>query len=204
MAPVVIFCTTHVQPYVPSRHSRGDSYSPCLFLWSLHRRLWCRVSYTASGRAIGLIRVSTNKQELSPDVQQRTMEEWCTAHGKVLAQIFLEKNVSGDTPLMKRSILQEAMRTLEAGDVLMVSKWDRIARGIKEAYTIQYLVEQAGAKLVSCEGMIASFPSPMPPVAHAECLCPYPLGCQALVLMPSTSDGPHSRRHSTRPHGGPR
>jgi DNA invertase Pin-like site-specific DNA recombinase len=62
--------------------------------------------------------------------------------------------VSGDTPLSKRDKLQQALGLLEPGDILLVAKWDRIARGIEEAYAIQYQVKTAGAKLVSCDGVV--------------------------------------------------
>jgi DNA invertase Pin-like site-specific DNA recombinase len=110
-------------------------------------------TWKCSGRVVGLTRASTNKQDLSPEVQREALEKWCLAHNKTLVAVFEEKNVSGDTRLSEREKLQEALRMLKCGDVLLVAVWDRLARGIEETFAIKYQVRALGAKLMSCDGV---------------------------------------------------
>ena len=87
---------------------------------------------------IGYARVSTDGQTL--DAQQATLK----ANGA--ERIFSEK-ISG--AVTDRKALAKALAGLETGDVLLVTRLDRLARSTRDLLNILYQIRKAGAKFRS-------------------------------------------------------
>src|SRR5262245_9960992 len=87
---------------------------------------------------IGYARVSTDSQEL--DGQQAALK----AAGA--ERIFAEK-ISG--AVTDRKALAKAIRELQSGDVLLVTRLDRLARSTRDLLNILDTVSKAGAKFRS-------------------------------------------------------
>ena len=105
-------------------------------------------------RAIGYLRVSTEDQHLGPEAQRDALEKWSKANGITLVAVY-EEAVSGGADLADRDQLMAAIDTMndhEAG-VLLVAKRDRLARDSMLAAMIERLVERAGGKVVSADGV---------------------------------------------------
>ena len=85
--------------------------------------------------AVGYCRVSTDRQELSPAVQEAAIREWCDAHSVTLAGCYTDRGVSGAAPLERRAGLLEAVSELQErrAGLLIVAKWDRLARDTEKA-----------------------------------------------------------------------
>jgi site-specific DNA recombinase len=106
-------------------------------------------------RAIGYIRASTDKQDLSPDAQRQSMVEWCEAHQVVLVEVFVDEAVSGGAPLDKRPGLLlaiDALRSRKAG-VLLVARRCRLTRDVVVGAMVERLVEKKGARIVAANGV---------------------------------------------------
>ena len=87
---------------------------------------------------VGYARVSTDSQEL--DGQQTALR------GAGAEKIFSEK-VSG--AVTDRKALGQALKALGAGDVLLVTRLDRLARSTRDLLNILDTVSKAGAKFRS-------------------------------------------------------
>jgi DNA invertase Pin-like site-specific DNA recombinase len=105
-----------------------------------------------SMKAIGYVRVSTDEQHLGADVQRLDIAAYAKAKGWELASIHVDHGVSGATPLDDRPGLWSAVQALGKGDVLIVTRRDRLARDIVVAAMVDRFVAKAGASLVSCAG----------------------------------------------------
>ena len=114
-----------------------------------------RTIHPTPGRAVGFLRVSTDKQAdsgLGLDAQRASVQGAAQRLGLVLAQVFVEAGVSGSLALADRPILMEAIGTLKRGDVLLVAKRDRLGRDVIEVAMIERLVGKRGARVVSAAG----------------------------------------------------
>lgn len=103
-------------------------------------------------RAIGYIRVSTDEQHLGAEAQHRDLAAYALLGGLELVAWHVDSGVSGATPLDGRPGLLAAVAQLERGDVLLVTRRDRLARDVVVAALVERLVERAGARIVSCAG----------------------------------------------------
>jgi DNA invertase Pin-like site-specific DNA recombinase len=83
----------------------------------------------------GYGRVSSKDQHL--DVQEARLEAVCD-------RVYLEK---GSGTSLKRPKLQEVLERLDAGDVLVVAKLDRLARSVADLYHIVRQLKARGATL---------------------------------------------------------
>ncbi|MEC3853456.1 recombinase family protein [Paenarthrobacter ureafaciens] len=81
---------------------------------------------------IGYIRVSTSKQDVSPEVQQAALESEAARHGWALT--IYRENAASAKSLKNRPVLAEALHQLKAGnfDALAVSKLDRLSRSVAD------------------------------------------------------------------------
>lgn len=86
---------------------------------------------------VGYARVSTGEQNL--DLQIRSLECICE-------KIFTDK-VSGKTE--QREGLQDALRFVRKGDVIVVWRLDRLARNLKSLIDITLSLEESGIGLIS-------------------------------------------------------
>ncbi len=106
-------------------------------------------------RAIALVRVSTEKQDLSPAAQVRAINAFAKNHGITVAKVYEEIGVSGGAAIEDRPVLLEAVdavRTHNAG-ILLVAKRDRLARDVVAAGLITRLVERNGGVVRTADGI---------------------------------------------------
>lgn len=105
--------------------------------------------------AIGYLRASTDRQDLSPLAQREAIEGWAASHGVEVASWHFDKAVSGTSPMEERPQLAAALADLkqhQAG-LLLVARRDRVARDAVVAGVIEQAVRQLGAELVSADGI---------------------------------------------------
>ncbi len=82
---------------------------------------------------LGYVRVSTNKQEGSPEVQAQRLTEWADLAGDWSLELRQEDAASAAS-LKGRPVLAQALADLKAGraDALAVSKLDRLSRSVAD------------------------------------------------------------------------
>ena len=105
-------------------------------------------------KAVGYLRVSTDEQHLGPEAQRASLEKWATTNSITLVGIY-EEAVSGGADLADRVQLMAAIDALKdhGAGVLLVAKRDRLARDTMLAAMIERLIERAGGKVVSSDGV---------------------------------------------------
>lgn len=88
-------------------------------------------------RVIGYVRVSTNRQEVGPEVQAKALTDWADMLGTWDLDIRREDAASAKS-MDGRPVLAQALADLKAGraDMLAVSKLDRLSRSVKDFATI--------------------------------------------------------------------
>lgn len=87
----------------------------------------------------GYRRVSTTRQAdegESLDVQQRTITGYALMHGLKVEQVFVERAVSGSIPLGGRPQGKAMLAILQAGDVVITPKLDRMFRSALDALDV--------------------------------------------------------------------
>ena len=87
---------------------------------------------------IGFARVSTEKQSLQ-NQEQRLRAEGCK-------EIYAEK-ISGAAEISKRTELENMLRALREGDIVVATKIDRIARSTRQLLQIADEIQSKGAQL---------------------------------------------------------
>ena len=98
----------------------------------------------------GYVRVSTTRQASegeSLDVQQRTIAGYAMMHGKAVSQTFVEGAVSGSVPLGARPQGKALLDVLQAGDVVITAKLDRIFRSALDALDVLAKLKAQGVSL---------------------------------------------------------
>jgi site-specific DNA recombinase len=93
----------------------------------------------ATTRAVGYIRVSTDKQAdhgISLDAQRTKLEAYAALYDLELVEVIVDAGVSAKT--LHRPGLQQALGTLRRGeaDALLVAKLDRLTRNVKDLGTL--------------------------------------------------------------------
>ena len=104
--------------------------------------------------AIALVRVSTDKQEVSPEAQRASIAAWAKAAGVQVVAWHEEVAVSGKTDIEDREGLLAAMadvKLLGAG-VLVVAKRDRLCRDSFIAMMLERMATNLGAVILSAAG----------------------------------------------------
>lgn len=83
-------------------------------------------------RVIGYIRVSTDKQDISPEVQRAELVREAERMGYELT--LIEELAASASSVAKRPLIQQALRDLKAKKYhgLMVSKLDRLSRNMED------------------------------------------------------------------------
>ena len=90
----------------------------------------------AATRAWAYIRVSTDHQRdsgISLDEQQRKIEARCIENGWSLEHVYVDAGISGSTPLARRPEGARLLRAVQAGDVVIAAKMDRMFRSALDA-----------------------------------------------------------------------
>ena len=99
----------------------------------------------------GYARVSTTQQAdegQSLGVQQRQLEGWAHMQGATLAGVYVERGVSGSTPLGDRPEGTRLLTTLERGDTVVAAKLDRMFRSALDALQTIEAFKAQGISLV--------------------------------------------------------
>lgn len=84
----------------------------------------------------GYARVSTDKQAdegESLTVQERQLRGWCLMHGEEMAEVFIDRGVSGSMPLDHRPAGGDLLKVLKGGDTVVAAKLDRLFRSSLDA-----------------------------------------------------------------------
>jgi DNA invertase Pin-like site-specific DNA recombinase len=105
--------------------------------------------------AIAYVRVSTDEQAESRaglDAQLHTIQAHCQKGGVELRGVFSDEGISGAAQLDKRPGLLDAINALRRGDVLVVSKRDRLARDVVACAVVERMVKKRGGRVVSVAG----------------------------------------------------
>lgn len=106
-------------------------------------------------RVIAYYRVSTEMQVDSGaglSAQEDICNAWCKKHQTHVTQSYIEKAISGASPLDKRPALMKAIAALEPGDILLVARLDRLSRDLYGGIMIDEAVSHQKAKIVSAAG----------------------------------------------------
>ena len=98
----------------------------------------------------GLIRVSHASQ--NDDAQMKQLLEY----GVPQENLFIEHGVSGVTELKDRAVLQDLLSRLREGDVLVVTRLDRLARSMRSLLDLVELLQSKGVNFVSLHEQIAT------------------------------------------------
>lgn len=109
----------------------------------------------STGKIIAYYRVSTSMQIDSGAglaAQEDICKEWAIKQGKKIELSFTEKAISGAAPLEKRPALFNAIYNLSEGDILLVSRLDRLSRDLYGGIIIDELVAKKKAKILSAAG----------------------------------------------------
>lgn len=103
-------------------------------------------------RIIAYLRVSTDMQSNGIDGQRKSCQEFVKKIGTEIAEEFVDINYSGALSFRKRPALSEALSKLQKGDILLVYKRDRLARGIDTMMEIDSVVRERKSSIISTCG----------------------------------------------------
>jgi site-specific DNA recombinase len=102
-------------------------------------------------KVIGYVRVSTDKQDISPAVQRTKLEAYCTVKDWTLDEII--EDLAQGSASLTRPGMQRLLAMIEAGEVatVIVYKLDRLTRSVADLDTLVKLFERKGVALVSLQ-----------------------------------------------------
>lgn len=98
----------------------------------------------------GYVRVSTTAQAeegQSLEVQQRIIRGYALQMGLDVDKVFVERGVSGSRPLNSRPQGVELLGAVQSGDVVIVSKLDRMFRSASDALAVLEGLKALGVSL---------------------------------------------------------
>lgn len=106
-------------------------------------------------KAIGIVRVSTAKQDIGAAAQRSELEKWAKLEGVELLCIFEDLGVSGAAPITERPGLLagiSALRDAGAGSLVAVKR-DRFARHRHTIADVERAAIRAGGVLITTDGV---------------------------------------------------
>ena len=113
---------------------------------------------TTKRQAIGIVRVSQTKGRegerfASPVEQLDRIHASCRRDGLQLIEVFEELDVSGGTPLARRTGLRTAVEAVEAGkaSVIVAAYFDRLMRSLSVQRELVERVERAGGEVFAVD-----------------------------------------------------
>jgi DNA invertase Pin-like site-specific DNA recombinase len=114
----------------------------------------CKAPAPDPTRAIAYLRCSTDRQDLSPEVQRDAISVWAEREGVEVVAWHEDLGVSGGAELEQRPGLTAAVADLgpQGAGLLVVAKRDRLARDVLTAALVERLCERAGARVASADG----------------------------------------------------
>lgn len=95
-------------------------------------------------------RVSTDRQANEGEsltAQDRTVSGYAMMHGLTVDRVFVERGVSGSTPLRDRPAGGELLSVLKLGDVVITPKLDRMFRSASDALSNLEHMKRLGVSL---------------------------------------------------------
>lgn len=104
-------------------------------------------------KAIGVVRVSTDQQEVGAAAQTFSIEEWCKARGIELLEVY-EAHISGKISFAGRKELKAALaacRSKGAG-TLIAKSWDRFARNKHFFSELENECDNLGIRPITVDG----------------------------------------------------
>lgn len=107
---------------------------------------------------VAYLRVSTEDQRNGLEAQRSAIESWAAHSSVTVIAWCADEGVSGAAPLDERPALLEALASLRdhnAGQ-LVAAKRDRLARDVSSAAAIERLANEAGARVVTADGLDCS------------------------------------------------
>ena len=104
-------------------------------------------------KAIGYVRVSTSKQEVSPEAQRHALATYAQAQGYELVSVHEDLGVSGKAEIGDRPGFVELLGRVSEGSVVLVTSMDRLARDVVVATVLEQLVADRGGVLESADGV---------------------------------------------------
>lgn len=104
--------------------------------------------------AVAILRTSTEDQNLGPEAQRAAIERWAASCGVTVVS-WHEDRVSGAAPVEDRPGLMAGLAALRAhgAGLLVAAKRDRIARHVVIAATVERLAQDAGARVITADGV---------------------------------------------------
>jgi DNA invertase Pin-like site-specific DNA recombinase len=104
--------------------------------------------------AVAYLRVSTQEQDLGPEAQRAAIGSWAERQGVRVVSYF-EDRLSGGTKVEDRPAMLKAFGELRASGagLLVAAKRDRIARDVVVAATVEQMAREAGARVVTADGV---------------------------------------------------
>jgi len=105
-------------------------------------------------RAVAYLRMSTERQDLSPQAQRAAIEAWAGREGVTVVAWHEDLGVSGGAALEDRPGLLAAIEAVraEGAGLLVVARRDRLARDVLTAALVERLCERVGARVVASDG----------------------------------------------------
>ncbi len=115
-----------------------------------------------TGRTYGYLRVSTDKQALSPEVQRQAIVEAAARMGRAVDAWFQDAVTqnpdgswndaqSGKIPLPERKAGKELCARLKKGDLVIIAKVDRAFRKLSDCVVMLDRWERVGVSLLMCD-----------------------------------------------------
>lgn len=101
-------------------------------------------------RVFGYSRVSTAEQAdegVSLAAQQQQIAGYAMMKGWTVAEHFVERGVSGSTPLVERPEGKRLLETARKGDIIVTAKLDRAFRDARDALTVLEELKDEGVGL---------------------------------------------------------
>lgn len=98
---------------------------------------------------IGYVRVSTDRQELSPDAQRRALEHYAALRGWDGLEVVVDHGAGGGT--LDRPGVREVLDRLTAGGALVVAKVDRLSRSTEDVLALLRRSRAEGWQLVAID-----------------------------------------------------
>lgn len=98
----------------------------------------------------GYCRVSTDRQAQEGEslgAQERTIQGYAMMHGLKVDKIFVEGGVSGSKPLNERPEGKKLLDVLQAGDVVITAKLDRMFRSALDALAVLDVLQKQRVSL---------------------------------------------------------
>jgi len=102
-------------------------------------------------RAVGYVRVSTGKQEMSPAAQEERIRQLAGMQGAELVKVLVDRESAKEGSIHTRPGMQQAIWLIDHNQVdrIIVAKLDRLTRSVVDLGNLLTMLDKKGASLVS-------------------------------------------------------